>query len=108
MAGVQMDTVVTTVEAMKMSEGHPLRCTFKDNVLSITLDAETLKCATENHPTWSGLDSAYVVEDEKVYAAEVVTSLNSEREDGSTLVTDMIDAAIEHAIENGCEGIKYD
>jgi len=97
-----------------MTTGHPLRCEISDGVISISLGAETLKCATENHPVLVGVHDPEVdgppllVVDATAFAQAVERTLNEEREDGSTLVTDMLDAAIEQAIEHGAEGISED
>ena len=79
----------------------------------ITLTKRGLKMATENHPEFwdgeTGTDQPNIkIDDIDVFMKEVVLSINDEREDGSTLLTDMLDAAIKGAIENGCEGIDHD
>lgn len=89
-----------------MGTDHPLRCVLADNVVSITLDSETLKIATEHHPALSDLQ--IMIEDVTAFAKDVVMAMNAEREDGSTLVTDMLDAAIEQAVEQGSVGMRYD
>ena len=50
--------------------------------------------------------SASVVSDADVFGREVCRAMNDEAEDGSTLVTRMVDAAIERAVEGGCEGVS--
>ena len=43
-----------------------------------------------------------------LFAREVVRELNKEDEDGSTLVTKLIDEAVRNAVEDGCEGVDHD
>jgi hypothetical protein len=47
-----------------------------------------------------------LISDKTVWAQEVVRQLNSEREDGSTPVHRMFDAAFLEALEQGAEGIS--
>lgn len=80
-------------------------------VLSIQIGAQTLKGAAERHEEfWQPQTDkvAVVVNEPKVFAQSVFEALSAEREDGSTLVTDMLDAAIKEAIEQGSEGLDYD
>ncbi len=57
----------------------------------------------------SGIDKPCVdVIDRKLFAKEIMYSINAEAEDGSTLLTRMLDKAIINAVEGGCEGIAYD
>jgi len=38
----------------------------------------------------------------------VARAINAEGEDGSTLLTRMLDAAILKAVESGCEGVDHE
>lgn len=42
----------------------------------------------------------------KKFAEEVVRALYDEREDGSNLMTDLMDKACQDAVESGCEGVE--
>lgn len=46
------------------------------------------------------------ITDEAVFAASVVRALNEEDEDGSTPITRMIDAAFQHVVEQGEDGVE--
>jgi hypothetical protein len=46
------------------------------------------------------------VTDVPVFAAELVSQLRREKENGDTLVTDMLDAAVIRAVEDGAEGFE--
>ena len=87
-------------------------CRVRDHRITITIGKRLLKFATENHPHfWDGEtrkeQPCVKIDDIEVFMAEVVLEINAEREDGSTLLTDMLDAAIQNAVENGCEGIDH-
>lgn len=45
------------------------------------------------------------VTDAAVFARELLGELQREEEDGSTVVTEMLDDAMRAAVENGCEGV---
>ena len=78
-------------------------------VLAIHVDV--LKHAAELAPILEFINDegecfGAVVTDADVFVNELVSQLNYEGEDGSTLVTRMIDDAIESAVEHGARGIK--
>ena len=50
---------------------------------------------------------SYQIED-KVFIKDVVNELTNEAEDGTTLLHQTFDKAIENAIENGSEGIEIE
>jgi hypothetical protein len=88
-------------------------CRVVKGQIVVSVGQRVLKFATEHHPEfWDGEtleDQPYIkIEDINVFMDEVVNAINDEREDGSTLLTDMLDAAIKSAVENGCEGIDHD
>lgn len=86
----------------------PLECHAADGVLTITVNAATVKFATENHPTfWNPEDDTYrfKVADANEWLESVARHITDEREDGSTLLTDLFDKAIENAVEQGEEGL---
>ena len=72
-----------------------------------------LRFAAEQHPgLWDGESPATVpvvkITDDQTFALEVARAINAEGEDGSTLLTRMLDAAILKAVESGCEGVDYE
>jgi len=88
-------------------------CRLIKGKIVISVGKQVLKFATEQHPEFwdgeTGDDQPNVkIDDIDVFMKEVVLSIDNEREDGSSLLTDMLDAAIKGAIENGCEGIDHD
>lgn len=91
----------------------PARCKVIANELQFHISESLLRFATENHPDFwdgkSGIDVPNVkITDMNVFTKEVAGEINREiSEDGSTLLTYMLDKAIANAIENGCEGIDY-
>jgi len=79
-------------------------------MISLSVGDSVLRFAAENHPDfWDGNSGKDVpnikVTDISEFAKEVVMKLNEEREDGSTLVTDLLDKAIKQSVEDGCTGI---
>ena len=94
-----------------MSTGFPLRCTSIGATIDMLIGYNALRFAAEQHPDfWDGKSGSSVpnitITDEAVFALEVARAINDEGEDGSTLLTRMLDAAIRKAVESGCEGVR--
>lgn len=96
-----------------MSEGNwtPLRCKATGGDIEMVIGMATLCFAAENHPDfWDGVSPASVpnikITNVQEFALEVAREINRESEDGSTLLTRMLDKAIANAVENGCEGVS--
>lgn len=83
---------------------RPLRCQVEDGVLRIEIGAETLKYCTNER---EGLLDGCTVIDAIQFAKDVVHELEKEREDGSTILTDLLDLAQERACDNGSTAIEY-
>lgn len=86
----------------------PLEANIVDGVLTITVNAATVKFATEHHEAFYDGDNdvyLYKVADLAIWLESVVGRITDEREDGSTLLTDLFDKAIENAVEQGDEGL---
>lgn len=87
----------------------PLECKIVDGVLTITVNAATVKWATEHHEAFWDPETdtyRYKVEDADVWLDSVCERINTELgEDGSTLLTQMFDKAIETAVEQGEFGL---
>lgn len=47
------------------------------------------------------------VSDLDAFASEIVLQLNCEEEDGSTPITQLLDNAMDQAIDSGCEGVDF-
>ncbi len=91
-----------------------LCCRIVKGQVVIFIGKRNLKFATENHPEfWNGASASadgpfLKITDMAKFQKEFVRAINDEREDGSSLLTDMWDAAIKKAVEDGCEGIDHD
>lgn len=95
-----------------MSRNDALKVAIQDGVLVISIGVETLAKATQFCSSMSRFnektgqyDEPEITDPDK-FALEVVTALNDEDEDGTTLVHQAIDKAAEQAIEMGAEGIR--
>jgi hypothetical protein len=98
-----------------MGEGRGLRASIEGKELVIRIETETLATAFENgiynNPYVMNIGGEYDyvkqfrVDDLTIFANEVITSLFNEWEDGSTVLTRMLDQACEDAVESGCEGV---
>lgn len=91
----------------------PLLCAFRDGGIDMSIGAEILAFAAANHPEYwdgkSGLDVPNIkVDDPAAFARAVCAAINREDEDGSTLLTRMLDKAISLAVEEGCDGVDHD
>lgn len=90
---------------------QPLRCTIEDEKLIISIGIDTLAFAAKEHPFfWSGEDDktpCINVTDNAMFAKEVALALQHEAEDGSTLITRVIDKAMQDAVEDGCYGVEH-
>jgi hypothetical protein len=91
----------------------PLGAQIEGDELVIRVGLAVVAFAAGHHPDfWDGeaetADGPFVnVTDQRVFAEEVVLALESEREDGSSILSDALDAAVKHAIEDGCEGVDH-
>jgi len=93
--------------------GKPLVCKVEEGALVIRIDFGTLAVVASNcEYFWDGdsdTDTPTIkVTDPAVFAKEVCAKLNEEEEDGSTLVTDMIDRGMIRAVEYGCLGVDHE
>jgi len=89
----------------------PLKCVAIAGEIDMSIGFEVLRFAAENHPDFwdgkSGMDVPNInITDTVIFAKEVALAINEEAEDGSTLLTRMLDEAIKQAVENGCEGVE--
>jgi hypothetical protein len=98
-----------------MSEDRGLRASIEGKELVIRIELETLANAFE----WSEYNNPYQMDqqgnydyvkqfkitNQEEFAKGVVDALMNEGEDGSTLLTRMLDQVCEDAVESGCEGV---
>lgn len=89
-------------------------CRIVKGQVIIVIGKRNLKFAAEHHPEfWNGASASadgpfLKIDDLSKFQRELVNAINAEREDGSSLLTDMLDAGIKAAVEDGCEGIDHD
>ena len=95
--------------------GRPLRVEITRGQLCIRIGIETLAHATayaEWANAWNEEDQDYkrtfAITDPLVFAKEVALALQHEKEDGSSLLSDMLDQATENAVNDGAEGCDYE
>lgn len=93
----------------KTKKGTLLSCKLtRGGVLTIEIGVDSLAFAATHGPYADRADEAradgrFYVSNAKGFAADVVSELTYEAEDGSTLVTRMLDQACEQAIEQGSQ-----
>lgn len=91
---------------------RPLEVSFSEDEIVIRIGMEQLATAAKYNPRLEAYDTISAeffqpeVTDQAVFAREIVNRLESEEEDGTTLVHLMLDKAVEQAIEYGAEGIE--
>jgi hypothetical protein len=90
-------------------DGEPLAVKIVDGKLVIEIGVDTLRfCAEMQACRFDDALNGYVyplkVTDRNEYARDVVRALNDEREDGSTILTDLLDKAFMSAWEDGSTG----
>lgn len=90
----------------------PPRATAADTGIDLSIGANVLRYAAEAHPDfWDGQSGPDVpnikITDLAAFSREVAGAINREDEDGSTLLTRMLDEAVRDAVENGCEGVDH-
>lgn len=91
---------------MNQKRESPLGVKIVDDQLQITIGIETLAFAAERYDYfWEGADDDVKVTDPDEFAKDVVRELESEEEDGTTLVHLMFDKAFRAVVENGGESI---
>lgn len=94
---------------MATNNSHPRARIVKD-ALVIRIPMRVLKFATNNHPEfWDGEKDKHTVKvsDPKVWMRSVAQALEHEEEDGSTMLTEVLDKAVAHAVNNGEEGVEF-
>ena len=88
-----------------MSDGYnsPLRVEVIDGDLRISIGIQRLD-GNEDHPSLPALK----VFDWHAWAIDVKNAMERQREDGSSMLNDMIDHAIHNAIASGAMGLASD
>lgn len=97
---------------MSNENEYPLQIAANMGTLSVFVSEDLLRYAAETHQgLWDGescADTPVVrITDQREFAAAVADAINREDEDGSTMLTRMLDDAIMAAVEDGCEGVDH-
>ena len=88
----------------------PLDCEIKDKVLVIRVGVNVLADAAKWLPDQTGWDfyeGRIKIRNRGVFAEDIVHALMREEEDGSSLLTKMLDRATEDAIGEGSLGLWF-
>lgn len=90
---------------------RPLSCMIEGGQLVVRIGINTLAFSAREHPAfWDGTDDktpCIDVVDNLLFATSVVCALKSEAEDGSSLLSRTLDRAMQEAVEDGCEGVRF-
>lgn len=85
---------MTPTKKIQFPKDYPLRCEVVKKVLAITIGVDTLAFADKER---TGLE----VTDAEGFARDVVRALERQAEDGATMLTDLLDEAMEAAENDG-------
>jgi hypothetical protein len=80
----------------------------EDGCIVIRLAIKNLSMAVEGAYALGAIDAPMTVTDADEFANDVVSALNDEDEEGTTLVHQMFDKAFNHIGENGSLGIAVE
>ena len=80
--------------------------TIEDGAIVIRVLVSALPQVVEGAWATGNLETRYQITNLDEFAADLVTQLNREEEDGTTTVHRMFDKAIEDAIERGAFGVE--
>ncbi len=90
-------------------KNEPLQIKIQDGQLVISVGIDTLaycqQIVIDNDEYDS--DTSTTITDPIQFAKDVCGALEKEREDGSTIFTDLIDLAANNALNNGSTGVEY-
>ena len=96
---------------MKDDSDLPLQVSVQEGVFAITIGIDRIVWAAEHSKDWNPFDDEkndYVqkwkVVDSVEFAKDVMAAMLDEREDGSSLLTDLFDKALMIALEDGSLG----
>lgn len=83
------------------NKNKPLTVKLKDDQLQINIGVDILMWALEHAPC-----CPFKIVDKDIFIKELISSLNSEEEDGSTLIHRAFDEAANNAFEDGACGVQ--
>lgn len=87
-------------------ESTGAKAVVRGGQIVISIDVDALPLIVSGSCATYGLSGTWKVSHAPAFATEVCHALNAEREDGTTRVHLMFDAAFAHAIDQGAEGIE--
>ena len=87
-------------------EVQPGKAVIEDNAIVIRVPLASLPQVVEGAWALGSLDTRWKLTNVPLFARDFVRELNSEDEEGTTMVQRMFDAAINEALEQGAEGIE--
>jgi len=82
------------------------QATLIDGKIEISIDVAALPMIVNGSCCCDSMEGLWKVTDAETFAKEVCRALNDEREDGTTRVHMMFDAAFMEAINQGAEGVE--
>ena len=85
---------------------QPGKAVIEDNAIVIRVPLASLPQVVEGAWALGSLDTRWKLTNVPLFARDFVRELNSEDEEGTTMVHRMFDAAINEALEQGAEGIE--
>ncbi len=87
----------------------PLNCRVENGTVTITIGVNTLAFATkiglESQGDWP--EDAESITCAEGFCQYILDAMNTEREDGSTKLTDLLDWAALEALEQGSQHVSY-
>ena len=89
-----------------MTKSTGAKAKIIDGQIVISIDIDALPLILSGSIAANAVSGMFKVTDAAAFAKEVCSSLNAEREDGTTRVHLMFDSAFNHAIDQGAEGVE--
>jgi|GEM_PF-2354853 len=95
-----------------MNRNDPLKVTIEDGVLTMRIGVDVIAHAAKLSPRLAHYDHKAgetfepKITDADKFAAEVMTALKDEDDEGSTLIHIALDQAMVNAVDMGAEGIE--
>jgi len=98
--------------SLATARNQPLKAEVKDGRIVFSVGLDTLVCAAANcedfitrDPNTGAVTNRLKVNDVEEFARDAVRAAQDETEDGASLLTDFIDAAMYKAIEDGATSV---
>lgn len=89
----------------RVMDKHSGQAVIEDGAIVIRVAIDHLPAIVEGAWMAGYMDTRFKVTNSATFAKALVTELNSESEDGTTLIHKLFDACINEAVEQGAEGI---